>query len=91
MNEFERIASEIHRAADIAKNTPNRPEAKLREPVAPLWKEYVKSKGIRLNFHLRDERTLANGRPDTVYNRLMVEYKKPGAVKPANAKDRFFF
>ena len=43
---------------------------------------------INLNFQARDERQLANGRADTVFNRLILEYKKPGAIHPNNEKNR---
>jgi len=32
----------------------------------------------------RDEFTVARGRVDSVYNRLVLEYKRPGVIKPAN-------
>jgi len=72
----------------MAAATPNQPEAKLRELVAPLWDEYIRSNRINLNFSPRDERQLANGRADTVFNRLILEYKKPGVIKPNNEKNR---
>ena len=30
----------------------------------------------------------AKGRPDTVFNRLILEYKKPGVIKENNEKNR---
>ncbi|WP_258358482.1 N-6 DNA methylase [Moorella sulfitireducens] len=32
----------------------------------------------------RDEFAVARGRVDSVYNRLILEYKKPGVIKPSN-------
>ena len=87
-NEYLNIVKSIQKAASIASATPNHPEAKLRELVAPLWDEYVRMRRINLVFQPRDERSLANGRPDTVFNRLILEYKKPGAIKPENVKNR---
>jgi SAM-dependent methyltransferase len=82
------IHKRIKQAAAVAAATPDHPEARLRELVAPLWDEYIRSNGINLNFQPRDERQLANGRADTVFNRLILEYKKPGAIKPQNEKNR---
>ncbi len=88
MTDFERIASEIGKAVPIASATPQHPEGKLRELISPLWQQWVKSNRIDLNFHPRDERILANGRADTTFNRLILEYKKPGVIKSDNAKNR---
>ncbi|MFZ5517886.1 MAG: Eco57I restriction-modification methylase domain-containing protein [Candidatus Zhuqueibacterota bacterium] len=82
------ITCKINEAVAIAAATPNQPEAKLRELVAPLWDEYIRSNRINLNFNPRDERQLANGRADTVFNRLILEYKKPGVIKANNEKNR---
>ncbi len=86
--EYDQIVQEINNAALIASETPQHPEGKLRELVEPLWEKCVRSKLINLHFEPRDERALANGRPDTVYNRLIIEYKKPGIIKSNNAKNR---
>jgi SAM-dependent methyltransferase len=82
------ITRAIQKASKIAAATSHRPEAKLRELVSPLFKEYLKSKGLDLEFEQRDEVVLANGTPDSVYNRLILEYKKPGVIKADNAKNR---
>jgi len=82
------IVKKIKEAAKEAASTPNHPEAKLRERVAPIWDDYIRSKRINLNFSPRDERQLANGRADTVFNRLILEYKKPGSIHPNNEKNR---
>jgi len=34
----------------------------------------------------RDEVSLIEGRADTVYNRLLIEYERPGALKPSNRR-----
>jgi hypothetical protein len=86
--DIKEMLSEIHKAAKKAENIPNRQEAALRELVAPLWDGYIRSKRINLNFQPRDERQLANGRADTVFNQLILEYKKPGAIKENNEKNR---
>ncbi|MBM3405101.1 MAG: SAM-dependent DNA methyltransferase [Bacteroidetes bacterium] len=82
------IARKIRNAATEALNFQGKPEARLRELVAPLWDTYIRSKRINLNFYPRDERQLANGRPDTVFNQLILEYKKPGTIHPKNEKNR---
>lgn len=85
---YSQIASSIQKAAAIAARTPHNPEAKLRELVSPLWEDFLKRQQLTLAFEPRDEYVLANGTPDTVYNRLILEYKKPGVIKPDNDKNR---
>lgn len=87
-SDFSHIVQSIHEAVIIAAATPQHPEGKLRKLVAPLWEGYIRSKKLDLAFYPRDERILANGRADTVFNRLILEYKKPGVIKPNNAKNR---
>jgi len=87
-NEYSEIAQAIQHATTVASSTIHHPEAKLRELVESLWDGYIKAKRINLHFHPKNERRLANGRADTVYNQLIVEYKKPGSIKPNNAKNR---
>lgn len=88
MSDIKTIVNEIKKAVAISSKTPQRPEAKLRESVAPLWDEYIRANKLNVNFQPRDERQLANGRPDTVFNRLILEYKKPGTIHPNNDKNR---
>ncbi|MBM4161077.1 MAG: SAM-dependent DNA methyltransferase [Ignavibacteria bacterium] len=85
---YPEISDKIKQATRIATGTPHEPEAKLRELVAPLFAGYLKSRQLDLNLEQRDELVLANGTPDSVYNRLILEYKKPGVIKPDNAKNR---
>jgi hypothetical protein len=82
------IVKKIKEAVPEAASTANYPEAKLRERVAPIWDEYLRSNRIDLNFQSRDERQFANGRADTVFNQLILEYKKPGAIRENNEKNR---
>ncbi|MGD1044708.1 MAG: N-6 DNA methylase [Bacteroidota bacterium] len=86
--DYKDIAKKINKAAKDAGNTAHHPEAKLRELVTPLWQEFLKTQQIDFSFIARDELILANGTPDTVFNRLILEYKKPGIIKPSNAKNR---
>lgn len=82
------LVNQIHDAAKVAELTPNEPEAKLRELVSPIWERFLKEKHIGLNLQISDEFTLANGRADTVFNKLILEYKKPRTIKAENAKNR---
>lgn len=88
MAELTHLVSQIREATSIATLTPNKPEAKLRELVSPLWRAFLKEKRIDLNLQIRDEVTLANGRADTVFNKLILEYKKPLSIKPDNDRNR---
>ena len=51
-------------------------EAEFRQPVEQLLDDFADEVGVPLRTH--HEYTLATGRADTVYNRLVVEYKRPG-------------
>lgn len=88
MESLSNIIERIKEAEEIASKTPNEPEAKLRELVSPIWIQFLKEKKIGLNLQIRDELTLANGRADTVFNKLILEYKKPQTIKPNNDKNR---
>ena len=86
--DYAEIVKAIQQAVVTSSATSHHEESKLRELVEPLWERYIKAKRINLHFQPRNERTLANGRADTVYNRLIIEYKKPGVIKSNNAKNR---
>lgn len=88
MEDLKSILIEIIRAAEIACKTPNEPEKKLRELVSHIWIKFLKEKRIGLNLIIRDELTLANGRADTVFNKLILEYKKPHSINIDNSKNR---
>lgn len=88
MQSLSEIVHQIKAAANIASKTSGDSEAKLHELVSPIWVRFLKEKRIGLNFQIRDELTLANGRPDTVFNKLILEYKKPNTIKPDNNKNR---
>jgi len=55
-------------------------EAELRTQVAHQVQQLADQLGVRL--HLREEYTLAEGQADAVYNRLVIEYKAPGTLRP---------
>ena len=88
MTVFQRISDTIAKAAHTAGLATKNPEAKLRELVSPIFREYLATNQLDLNFEQRDELFLANGRADSVYNRLILEYKKPGEIKADNLKNR---
>jgi hypothetical protein len=51
-------------------------EADFRRPVEDTLARFADEAGVPLRAH--DEYTLATGLADTVYNRLVIEYKRPG-------------
>jgi SAM-dependent methyltransferase len=58
---------------------PNRPtEPDFRRRIEPLLDEFCEKAGLKLEP--RAEYTLATGRPDAVFNRLVIEYKRPGTL-----------
>ena len=56
-------------------------EADFRRPVEDALARFAEEAGVPLRAH--HEYTLATGRADTVYNRLVVEYKRPGHLREA--------
>jgi len=74
---IERRAPRIARAIQAAaKGSPL--EAEFREPVEELLAEFADAAGVELRTH--HEYTVASGRADSVYNRLVIEYKRPGKL-----------
>ncbi len=59
-------------------------EADFRRPVEEALAQFADEAGVPLRTH--HEYTLATGRADTVYNRLVIEYKRPGHLSkyPSN-------
>lgn len=58
--------------------SPDRTEADFRREVARLLDYVVSDAQISLN--VREEYHVARGRVDAVYNRLVIEYERPGAL-----------
>jgi hypothetical protein len=84
--EIEKIAKNIAgelagRIAGIAK--PEYTEADFRREMARLLEEATNVAG--LTIIPRDEFSVARGRVDSVYNRLILEYKRPGILKGSNS------
>lgn len=83
--EIERIAAEqAHGVAEellrIAKRGGT--EADFRREAARLLDEAGALTG--LTIIPRDEFSVARGRVDSVYNRLILEYKRPGVIRETN-------
>jgi len=59
-------------------------EAEFRKPIDSLLEEFCAKAG--LNPLARSEYSLVTGRPDCVFNRLVIEYERPGALseKPSH-------
>jgi SAM-dependent methyltransferase len=78
------------KAPDIARkireaiqDLPN--EATFRSRIQPIVEDFCQMAGVTVLA--QHERTLASGRADTVFNRLVVEYKAPGILsEKKNAK-----
>ena len=54
-------------------------EADLRRVVDPMLEAFCRTTGI--TPQVRAEYTLATGRADTIFNRLVIEYERPGILK----------
>jgi len=78
----------IKNASIVASKTPQNPESKLRELISPIWLDFLKQRRMGINLIIRDELTLATGKADTVFNRLILEYKKPNTIKSDREKNK---
>ncbi len=70
------IALKIRQIARLSRN-----EAELRSNLGYLFKDIAKTLNVKLIP--REEYTLASGRADAVFNRIVIEYKAPGFLKPS--------
>ena len=70
------LTKKIHEAAATATN-----EWEFRRKFANFIEELAKELGIQLQ--VKEERTLATGRLDAAYNRIIIEYKAPGILRPS--------
>src|SRR6266542_2653997 len=75
--EAPRVARELVRIASRGGT-----EADFRREAAPVFEEAGKAVGLTITP--RDEYFVARGRLDSLYNRLVLEYKKPGLLRPTN-------
>jgi len=68
----------LSRLRKILREEPN--ESRLRGVMNNLLEEFCKKVGVKAS--LKEEYTLAEGgRADAVFDRLVIEYKRPGALK----------
>ncbi|WP_347244976.1 DNA methyltransferase [Thermogutta sp.] len=66
--------------SDLDKMLPNNPnEAKFRQPIDQSLTQFCQEVG--LDPQANAEYTLATGRADAVFNRFVIEYKRPGTLK----------
>lgn len=72
-----KLARETLAAANIADN-----EASFRIPFQAAIAEAAKAIGA--DIQPRDEFRIIDGRADTVYNRLVIEYERPGCLRTHN-------
>ena len=65
----------------LTRLVPSQPtEVDFRRPVDELLNDFCEAVGIQPMSHT--EYTVASGRADTVFNRLIIEYKRPGVLGP---------
>lgn len=74
LHRAQEITSQIQSAARSSKN-----EAEFRSKFSRLIEDYAKELDTPLLVH--EEYTLATGRADAAYNRLIIEYEPPGSLK----------
>ncbi len=67
------------RLDEVVPSKPN--EADFRRAIDPLLDEFCAAIGVRPMAHA--EYTLATGIADAVFNRLVIEYERPGVLKPS--------
>jgi hypothetical protein len=71
-----RIANVIIEAARASRN-----EAEFRKQFSRVVEDFAKELDIPVLAH--EEYTLATGRADAAYNRLILEYEPPGSLRPS--------
>jgi SAM-dependent methyltransferase len=80
--DYQQIISKYARLLenDLSELLPTRPnEASFRQRIDRRLREFGEEIGIPLQMQV--ECTLTTGRADTVFNRVVVEYKRPGTLK----------
>src|SRR5574341_1450845 len=83
-HDFDALAARIagSTAQRISDAAAERNEADFRREMALVLRDVTDEAGV--NLTPRDEFVVASGRIDSIYNRFIVEYKKPGVLKKAN-------
>jgi len=84
--DLERIAKEL--APEISRRLlaaadPKKTEADFRREAALILDDAASRAGVAMT--VRDEFQVARGRVDSVYNRLVIEYERPGALRERNS------
>ena len=69
----------LQRVRETLPNSPN--EADFRQAVDPLLHDFCHA--VQADALPHAEYTLATGRADAVFNRLVIEYEAPGVLKPS--------
>jgi len=77
--EAPRVARQLEEAARESRN-----EAEFRAKAAEIFQKFADSVGVTLRRY--DEYSVASGRADAVYNRLVIEYKAPGKLTAGPSK-----
>lgn len=78
-----RAAAQLLANATVAAAQHSQNEAAFRIPFQAAIAEAAKLLGVPIQP--RDEMSLVEGRADTVYNRLVIEYERPGSLRPSNS------
>ncbi|RMH30837.1 MAG: SAM-dependent DNA methyltransferase [Nitrospirae bacterium] len=78
-NRIANDAAEITRRIREAAAISNRNEARFRTLFAQIIEPWAQNLDIPLL--VREERTLATGRADATYNRMIIEYEAPGSLR----------
>lgn len=78
-----RTAAQLLAEATLAAAKHSQNEAAFRIPFQAAIAEAAKLLGVPIQP--RDEMSLVEGRADTVYNRLVIEYERPGSLRPSNS------
>lgn len=72
------VASAVSKAGDRSRN-----EAELRIAVNPILKQFAADASLEVDD--RHERLVGRGRMDSVYGRVVIEYKDPGLLNAKNS------
>jgi SAM-dependent methyltransferase len=77
--EAAKVAAPEISAAILRASNESRNEAELRGKIHHILQTFAELNGIGLET--REEYSVASGRVDTIYNRLVIEYKSPGKLR----------
>jgi SAM-dependent methyltransferase len=94
---LQRLQDAVGEGVASAANAPGRPEAVLREAVEPALEDALRERGARARrraeVHLSvpaeaaasalDAPLSTRGRADAIFNRFVIEFEPPGALRPS--------